>query len=467
MTDSGPRPRPRIVLTVLVRDEMDIVADMLHWHLDQGVDHVVAMDNGSTDGTAEFLEDLAASGALTLIHQPSDAYLQDVWTMQMARIARKRHAADWVIPTDADEFWMPPEGQDLPAALAAFGREIDMVRCPRRNLMAAREELETTPWHEALIWRAARPAALTAARRMDPAPLDPPLVYHALPSKVIVNPARLGAIDRGAHNARFDGPPRESTGSAITIHHAPFRDREEFLVSTARIADAVSRDPRAGPGTSWKSRRWRRMPPEEAFAEALPDAARLRRDIASGLVRMDMRLRDAVAASRARTGPALALYGAMRGVARGRPGMPILILGEAAGEVAAVAARLRQAGAGDPPRPGSATNRDEPVREAGLASELRAQAMRHGEALHVASIGSPGPDRGNERRDDASESAPASAIILLARGGRCDRSPADASPAMAEAEAATRHLPRLIAPAGRLIAASPEALRRTMAALTS
>jgi hypothetical protein len=45
------RRRPRIVMTLLCRDEEDIVGYNIAYHLAQGVDFVIATDNASQDRT--------------------------------------------------------------------------------------------------------------------------------------------------------------------------------------------------------------------------------------------------------------------------------------------------------------------------------------------------------------------------------------------------------------------------------
>ena len=80
----------KLVMTLLVRDEEDIVRENLDFHLAQGVDQVIVTDNGSEDATVEILREYESQGALRLLLEPSDDYSQGRWVTRMARLAADR-----------------------------------------------------------------------------------------------------------------------------------------------------------------------------------------------------------------------------------------------------------------------------------------------------------------------------------------------------------------------------------------
>lgn len=87
----------------MVKNEADIVGDTLDHLLRQGVDGILVVDNGSSDGTRDILE----SRSDDRVHVGSDsepAYFQATKMRYLARWAAKA-GADWVVPFDADEWW--------------------------------------------------------------------------------------------------------------------------------------------------------------------------------------------------------------------------------------------------------------------------------------------------------------------------------------------------------------------------
>ena len=83
----------KLVMTLLVRDEEDIVEDHLVYHLNQGVDFVVATDNRSVDGTRDVLDRFQRLGYVEVIDEPDDTYDQWRWVTRMARRAAIEHGA--------------------------------------------------------------------------------------------------------------------------------------------------------------------------------------------------------------------------------------------------------------------------------------------------------------------------------------------------------------------------------------
>ena len=107
----------KLIMTLLVRNEEDIINENILFHLNQGVDFIIAMDNKSTDGTIDILRAYESKKLLHLIIQDEDNYAQSQWVTQMARISFTQYQADWVINNDADEFWWPVQG-NLKSTLA-------------------------------------------------------------------------------------------------------------------------------------------------------------------------------------------------------------------------------------------------------------------------------------------------------------------------------------------------------------
>jgi Glycosyl transferase family 2 len=124
----------KLVMTLLARDEADVIDAQLKFHLNAGVDFVIATDNLSQDRTTEILESYARDGHLHLIREDSEFLQQAEWTTRMGRLAATDFGADWVIHSDADEFWWP-RGESLKDVLATIPERYGIVRALLRHFV--------------------------------------------------------------------------------------------------------------------------------------------------------------------------------------------------------------------------------------------------------------------------------------------------------------------------------------------
>lgn len=211
-------------MTLLVRDEADIVRENLDFHLAQGVDRVIVTDNGSVDGTLEILAEYERAGTVRVIHEPSDDYAQGVWVTRMARLAAAEEDADWVINNDADEFWWPREG-DLCSTLEAVDPAVGVVVAHRVNFIP--QAAETGPFWRRMTLRE-RESFNDFGRPL------PPKVAHRADPEITVKQGNHKIEDVDLGDSVDDG--------RIEILHFPMRSYAQFENKIAKGGAAYTRN---------------------------------------------------------------------------------------------------------------------------------------------------------------------------------------------------------------------------------
>jgi hypothetical protein len=288
----------KLLMTLLVRNEADIVRQNIEFHLRHGVDHIVATDNASTDGTTDILREYEDAGCLTLLHEPSMEYRQAEWVTRMALLGRDRFGAEWIINNDADEFWCPADGS---LRAVVDGRTEDALVCHRRNMIACTGNLgRAGTWADTLVYRVRRPLPWPELKDPMVDRLRHPYFYFVVPNKLIIRAKRLVRVGKGGHTAEFESDWTKGECD-VTIYHFPVRSKDGFERTVRQIGEPVSGDQSLAPGVSWKYRRWYRMlrrtgSIDAAFAEVLPGWWRLKADLLIGRVVRDRSMRQRLAA---------------------------------------------------------------------------------------------------------------------------------------------------------------------------
>jgi Glycosyl transferase family 2 len=274
----------KLVMTLLVRDEADIVRQNIEFHLAHGVDHVIATDNGSRDETREILSEFERLGVATVLDEPGRDFAQGKWVTRMALMAREELGADWILNNDADEFWVSPAG-DLKSEIVCT--DADMLVCTRRNMLYAYDADDSAPWPERLIYRVASPVPVPQPNDWMTDPLPCPYFYLALPEKVLLRAAGLEQVDQGNHGAVYNKVPT-SQPADITIFHFPVRSAAQFRRKVQQGGAAYERNVGFLAQTGWHWRRWYRKLGTEGLeatlADALPSALQLSHQLSEGLV---------------------------------------------------------------------------------------------------------------------------------------------------------------------------------------
>ena len=278
----------KLVMTLLARDEIDIVGANIEYHLAHGVDQVVAIDNGSVDGTRDLLADYARQGQLIVIDEPEQNYNQSAWMTNAALFARDSLGAEWVLSNDADEFWVSPTG-NLTDQLV--GDAPDVLTCTRRNMVFAwNDEHPDIHWAERCRFRKVAPIELKMPKNPLMARLSCPYFFHSLPPKVLTRTYGLVSIAQGNHDATFSRPVTKQE-SDILIYHFPIRTWSQFETKIRNGGSSYAANPDLRVTVGWHWRRWHRMIAthgiEIALADALPDAESLARGISDDTVAMD------------------------------------------------------------------------------------------------------------------------------------------------------------------------------------
>jgi hypothetical protein len=200
----------KLVMTLLVRNEADIIEANLDYHLAQGVDFVIVTDHGSSDRTPELLSRYENAGALTVLHEQGDEHHQSVRVTHMAQLAHGRYDADWVIHNDADEFWWPLSGS-LRDVFGSIPPQFGQIVVQRRNFLPRPQS--TDPFYLRLMYREARSLNLSGR------PLEPKVAHRAHPD-VVVAP--------GNHAISGVQLRRVPVDELLEIFHFPMRSYDQF-----------------------------------------------------------------------------------------------------------------------------------------------------------------------------------------------------------------------------------------------
>ena len=274
----------KLVMTLLARDEEDVLDAHLAFHLHAGVDYVIATDHRSCDGTSEILARYERAGHVRVIRQEAERVRQSEWVTGMARLAALEHGADWVINSDADEFWWPCGGS-VKEVLSTVPADFGVVHVPTRYFVPRPDDGRF--FAERMIYRLS-----------SNAPLNDPTSSFRPVAKIAHRGSDRVRVGRGGHRVFGLGDRQLRTPFLLDLLHLPLRSERQSARKFGLRSD--ERRGWSGLGHHWRGDVTRadvalqRGEEPSIYARAAVDDVALARALATGVIIEDTRLRDAL-----------------------------------------------------------------------------------------------------------------------------------------------------------------------------
>jgi len=249
----------RLVMTILVRDEADIIEANIRTHASLGVDAFAIMDNNSTDGTREILEKLKDEFEIEIIDEKGD-YKQAKWMRQLAHFAKNRLKADWVINNDADEFWIPNNGLNLKENLAFKGSTLTIQRY---NMVPDTNSIKDNNFFDS-IYYVKNPIFYKKSKELTNPKQS--IIIGKIGPKTIINPHGLIYLRGGNHKAMHIGNLRDYFRSGydriprfepIEVFHYSIRNYKQFEKNILNRKRLLESGKKVSMGPHY--RRWTRL----------------------------------------------------------------------------------------------------------------------------------------------------------------------------------------------------------------
>lgn len=219
---------PKLIMTLLVKNEQDVLEENILFHKSMGVDGFVITNNNSTDNTSNIIQKYVEKGWIyQVIFESGNNYDQVAWVDRMVRIAKEQYNADWIINADADEFWYSRSGS-LKNEISKT--QSNIISCNMKNMVVPKDGNFLNAQY--VVEKAIHDGAVYGLSKFN--------IYTPQIPKVIHRTVGYILIAKGNHNAEMEGR-HKIVSDDISIYHFSIRGRGHFYNKFYYGGEAASR----------------------------------------------------------------------------------------------------------------------------------------------------------------------------------------------------------------------------------
>jgi hypothetical protein len=235
-------------MNILIKDEVDVIEHNIRTHAKLGVDSFVIMNNDSTDGTREKLEELQKYFNILIIDEKG-IFDQKKWMTRLAFEAKKKFNPDWTINSDADEFWIPNDGESIKNHIKFKG---GVLQIQRSNMIPPTESKEQNN-----VWFHSVNEVRNQINYRSSYESEASILLGQTSRKVMTNPHGLIKLNSGNHSAEHIAFWQKHESNQMRVYHYPIRSFEQFKKRVKTRKDVLDKNPNVKLGDH--ERRWKKM----------------------------------------------------------------------------------------------------------------------------------------------------------------------------------------------------------------
>lgn len=243
-------------------NSVELIDKFLTHYRKLGLDQIMIMDFGSTDGTTDIILDQKWTNFARLIPFPGLGGI-DSSNIFLEIIKNEYSPITQCLFCDPDEFLVTPnmDSDDIfydNSIITSPG-----ISIPRYNMLTHKDDVvyKNLNMHAfgSLIYRIDESVSRKSLDEIEKLEMNPPWIYTSMPGKILINAECVQSIKLGDHSVESESGKVQPAPEGNYLLHFPLRTWPEFEAKVQMARIDIEKNPQRPELAGWHVRRWSKI----------------------------------------------------------------------------------------------------------------------------------------------------------------------------------------------------------------